>query len=62
MAVFHVTFMAETLGRTVPLVVILPTDKFYFGNMPRREVGESDGGLRMRQCITAACLIRNRDL
>ena len=40
MAVFHIDFMAETLGRTVPLVVILPTDKVYFGDMPRREVGK----------------------
>lgn len=37
MAVFHVNFMAETLGRTVPLCVILPTDKVYFGDAPRRE-------------------------
>lgn len=39
MAVFHVNFMAETLGRTVPLCVILPTDKVYFGDAPRREEG-----------------------
>lgn len=37
MAVLHVNFMAETLGRTVPLTVILPTDKVYFGDVPRRE-------------------------
>lgn len=40
MAIFHVTFMAESLGRTVPLTVILPTDKVYFGDMPRREEGK----------------------
>lgn len=40
MAVFHVNFMADTLGRTVPLCVILPTDKVYFGDMPRREAGK----------------------
>ena len=33
MAVFHVNFMAETLGRTVSICVILPTDKMYFGAM-----------------------------
>ena len=40
MAVFHVNFMSESLGRTVPLCVILPTDKVYFGDMPRREEGK----------------------
>lgn len=40
MAIFHITFMAETLGRTVPLTVILPTDKVYFGDMERREEGK----------------------
>lgn len=40
MAVFHVNFMSEALGRTVPLCVILPTGKVYFGDMPRREAGK----------------------
>lgn len=40
MAVFEVNFMAETLGRTVPLYVILPTDKVYFPGMPKREEGK----------------------
>ena len=40
MAVFRVNFMAEALGRTVPLTVILPTDKVYFGDMQRREEGK----------------------
>ena len=40
MAVFQVNFMAETLGRTVPLFVILPTDKSYLPGMPRREEGK----------------------
>lgn len=40
MAVFQVNFMAETLGRTVPLYVILPTDKAYLPGMPRREAGK----------------------
>ena len=37
MAVLEVNFMAETLGRTVPLYVVLPTDKVYFPGMPKRE-------------------------
>lgn len=37
MAVFQVNFMAETLGRTVPLYVILPTDKVYMPWMTKRE-------------------------
>lgn len=40
MAVFQVNFMAETLGRTVPLYVILPTDKVYFPGAARREEGK----------------------
>ncbi|MCF0133131.1 MAG: acetylesterase [Blautia sp.] len=40
MAVFQVNFMAETMGRTVPLYVILPTDKFYMPGMPKREEGK----------------------
>ena len=40
MAVFQASFMAESLGRTVPLVVILPTDKAYLPGMPRREEGK----------------------
>lgn len=40
MAVFQVNFMAENLGRAVPLYVILPTDKIYFPGMPRREEGK----------------------
>ena len=40
MAIFRISSMAETLGRTVPLTVILPTDKVYFGDMPRREPGK----------------------
>ncbi len=32
--------MAETLGRTVPVTVILPTDKVYFGDVPRRKEGK----------------------
>lgn len=40
MAVFEVNFHAESLGRTVPLYVILPTDKFYLPGMPQREAGK----------------------
>ena len=40
MAVFQVNMMAETLGRTVPVMVILPTDKVYLPGMPRREEGK----------------------
>lgn len=40
MAVFEVNFHSESLGRTVPLYVILPTDKFYLPDMPKREVGK----------------------
>lgn len=40
MAVFEVNFHAETLGRTVPMYVILPTDKFYLPGIPKREAGK----------------------
>ena len=55
MAVFHVTFMAETLGRTVPLVVILPTDKVYFPGMPRREEGKPYKTLYLLHGIIGDC-------
>ena len=37
MATFQVNFFAQTLGRTVPLYVILPTDKSFFSDMEKRE-------------------------
>lgn len=40
MAVFQVNFMAQSLHRTVPMHVILPTDKFYAPGMPGREAGK----------------------
>lgn len=40
MAIFQVSFMADTLHRTVPIHVILPTDKIYFPGMPQREAGK----------------------
>ena len=45
MAVFKITFMAETLGRTVPLTVILPTDKDCMPGMAGREAGKHDATL-----------------
>lgn len=40
MAVIQVNFMAETLGRNVPLYVVLPTDKVYFEDSKKREEGK----------------------
>lgn len=40
MATFEVNFYSDCLGRTVPIYVILPTDKFYFEGMPKREEGK----------------------
>lgn len=40
MAVFEVNFHSESLGRTVPMYVILPTDKHYFPGMKKREEGK----------------------
>lgn len=34
MAIFQVTFLSESLGRTVPLTVILPTDKMAMPGQP----------------------------
>ena len=36
MAIFQVTFLSECLGRTVPLTVILPTDKMPMPGQPPR--------------------------
>lgn len=38
MALLKVSFVSETLHRAVPLVVILPTDKIYKANQPKRPV------------------------
>ena len=37
MALIQVSMMAQTLGRTVPVTVILPTDKMVFPGQPVRE-------------------------
>ncbi len=37
MAFIQVSFMSKTLMRTVPLQVILPVDKFTFGQPEREE-------------------------
>lgn len=40
MASFLVNFTSQSLGRTVPVYVILPTDKMYFPGMPVRTQGK----------------------
>ena len=55
MAVFQVDFMAESLGRTVPIIVILPTDKVYFPGMPRREEGKPFKTLYLLHGIVGDC-------
>lgn len=40
MAVFEINYFAYTLNRRVPVNVILPTDKFYFPGMKKREEGK----------------------
>ena len=37
MALIQVNFLSESLGRTVPMNVILPVDKMTFPGMPKRE-------------------------
>ena len=55
MAVFQVDFMAETLGRTVPIIVILPTDKVYFPGAPRREEGKPYKTLYLLHGVVGDC-------
>ena len=55
MAVFHITFISESLGRSVPLVVILPTDKVYLPGMPRREEGKPYKTLYLLHGIIGNC-------
>lgn len=55
MAVFHITFLSECLGRSVPLVVILPTDKQYLPGMPRREEGKPYKTLYLLHGIIGSC-------
>lgn len=40
MAVFEVNFMASSLNRTVPMNIIIPTDKIYLPGMQKREEGK----------------------
>ena len=55
MAVFHVTFLSESLGRSVPLVVILPTDKLVLPGMPRREEGKPFKTLYLLHGVIGSC-------
>lgn len=55
MAVFQIDFMSENLGRTVPLMVILPTDKVYFPGMPRREEGKPYKTLYLLHGVIGDC-------
>ncbi len=55
MAVFQIDFMAESLGRTVPIIVILPTDKVYFPGMPRREEGKPYKTLYLLHGVIGDC-------
>lgn len=55
MAVFHITFHSQCLGRSVPLAVILPTDKMYFPGMPRREEGKPYKTLYLLHGIIGSC-------
>ena len=55
MAVFQVDFMAESLGRTVPIMVILPTDKVYFDEAARREEGKPYKTLYLLHGIVGDC-------
>lgn len=55
MAVFHITFNCESLGRSVPLVVILPTDKMYLPGMPRREEGRPYKTLYLLHGVIGSC-------
>lgn len=56
MAVFRVDFMANSLGRTVPLVVILPTDKVYMPWMTPREEGKPYKTLYLLHGIIGSCV------
>ena len=55
MAVFQIDFMAETLGRTVPIIVILPTDKVYMPGMEKREEGKPYKTLYLLHGIIGDC-------
>lgn len=56
MAVFRIDFMADTLGRTVPLVVILPTDKVYMLWMTKREEGKPYKTLYLLHGVLGSCV------
>ena len=56
MAVFQGTFMAQTLNRTVPFVVILPTDKAVPPGMPQRDPGKPYKTLYLLHGIIGSCI------
>lgn len=56
MAVFQVTFMSQTLNRTVPLVVILPTDKVVPAGMPQRDPSKPYKTLYLLHGIIGSCI------
>lgn len=55
MAVFEVNFMADTLNRTVPVMVILPTDKKYLSETEKREEGKPYKTLYLLHGVLGNC-------
>ena len=55
MATFQVNFTSTTLNRTVPLYVILPTDKITFPGMPKREEGKPFKTLYLLHGVLGNC-------
>lgn len=55
MAIFQVEFFAKTLNRHVPVSVFLPTDKFYFPGMKKREEGRPYKTLYLLHGVTDSC-------
>lgn len=55
MAILQVSFLSETLHRTVPLAVILPTDKMGLPGMPRRDPSKPFKTLYLLHGMLGSC-------
>ncbi|MCF0134847.1 MAG: acetylesterase [Lachnospiraceae bacterium] len=55
MAIFQVSFLSNCLGRTVPIMVVLPTDKMTMPGMPQRDPDKPFKTLYLLHGIIGSC-------
>lgn len=55
MAVLHIDFMSQSLNRTVPMKVVIPTDKVYFPGMKKRNEQKPFKTLYLLHGVIGSC-------